>query len=283
MRNRAVGNIAFAIVTWGALSLSALLLIVLTGGIFSQGLKAISLSLWLMPASNFGASGGILYQIVGSLILVAAAAAIVLPVALGASVYRSEYLRHTRRAQIFDTALYILNGVPSIIFGLFGLIVFVNLLGMGISWLAGAIILAMMVLPTVTLASVQAMQSIPDIYRENGFALGLSRERVVRNVILPQSFHGAITGLLIGMARAIGETAPIMFVATAFSGVTVPRSIYEPVSSLPTHILALAQQATNPQALANAWGASFTLLMLVILFSSLAYVARRKFQLLTER
>jgi len=184
---------------------------------------------------------------------------------------------------IFDNVLYVLNGVPSIIFGIFGLIVFVNVLGMGISWLAGAIILAIMVLPTVTLASVQAMQSIPNIYRENGVALGLTREQVVGNIILPQSFHGAITGLLIGMARAIGETAPIMFVATAFSGVTVPTSIYEPVSSLPTHILALAQQATNPQALANAWGASFTLLILVTIFSALAYTARRKFEHLTER
>ena len=175
-------------------------------------------------------------------------------------------------------AIFSLNGIPSITYGLFGLIVFVNVLGMGVSWLIGSILLAMMILPTVTVSTYQAMRAIPNIYRENAVALGLSRSQMIRKVILPQSWHGVVTGLLIGLARAIGETAPIMFVATAFSGVTWPRSIYEPVSTLPTHILALAQQATNPDALRNAWGASLTLIILVMILSSLAFFARRYLQ-----
>jgi len=175
-----------------------------------------------------------------------------------------------------DLAIFSLNGIPSITYGLFGLIVFVNIFGMGVSWIIGSILLAMMILPTVTVAAYQAMRAVPQIYRENAMALGLSRAQMIRRVILPQSLHGVVTGLLIGLARAIGETAPIMFVATAFSGVSWPQSFNEPVSTLPTHILALAQQATNPDALRNAWGASFTLIILVILLSSLAYVARHK-------
>ena len=138
-------------------------------------------------------------------------------------------------------------------------------------------------LPTVTITTYQAMNSIPKIYRENGYALGLNRIQVIRRIILPQSFHGITTGLLIGLARAVGETAPIMFIATAFSGVTVPNSLNEPVATLPTHILALAQQATNPDALRNAWGASLTLIIFVMLFSTLAYFARVKFKVLSQR
>ena len=149
---------------------------------------------------------------------------------------------------------------------------------MGVSWIIGSILLATMILPTVTVSIYQAMRAIPDGYRENAMALGLSRAQMVRHVIIPQSLHGIVTGLLIGLARAIGETAPIMFVATAFSGVSWPRSINEPVASLPTHILALAQQATNPDALRNAWGASFTLILIVVLLSSLAYIARNRLQ-----
>ena len=248
-----------------------------------QGIKAFSLSFFLTPARDFGASGGILYQIIGSLLLVIVAAFLVLPFAVGTAIYRSEYVKSERIKRILDLAIFCLNSIPSVTYGLFGLILFVNIFNTGISWFVGSIILAIMMLPTVTIATFQAMNSIPDFYRENGYALGLHRIQVIRNIVLPQSFHGITTGLLIGLARAVGETAPIMFIATAFSGVTVPNSLNEPVATLPTHILALAQQATNADALRNAWGASLTLIMLVMIFSSLAYFARIKFKVLSQR
>jgi len=120
------------------------------------------------------------------------------------------------------------------------------------------------------------METIPKIYHENAAALGLNKSQIIRLVTLPQSLHGVVTGTLIGLARAIGETAPIMFIATAFSGVSVPRSLVEPVSTLPTHILELAQQSTDPQALQNAWGASLILIVLVASFSLMALFARRR-------
>lgn len=259
-----------------ALLLSLSILIFLIGSIIWEGGKAISLDFIFSEAKDFGASGGIKYQIIGSLILIAVAAILVLPLAIGTAIFRSEYVKSHSLGRRIDLAIFSLNGIPSITYGLFGLIIFVNILGIGVSWIIGSILLAMMILPTVTVSTYQAMRVIPQIYRENAAALGLSRAQMIRRVILPQSWHGVITGLLIGLARAIGETAPIMFVATAFSGVAWPHSLTEPVSTLPTHILALAQQATNPDALRNAWGASFSLILLVLLFSSLAYVARHK-------
>ncbi len=248
-----------------------------------QGIKAFSLSFFLTPARDFGASGGILYQVIGSLLLVIVSAFLVLPFAVGTAIFRSEYVKSERIKRILDLAIFCLNSIPSVTYGLFGLILFVNIFNTGISWFVGSIILAIMMLPTVTIATYQAMNSIPQHYRENGYALGLHRIQVIRRIVLPQSFHGVTTGLLIGLARAVGETAPIMFIATAFSGVTVPNSLNEPVATLPTHILALAQQATNADALRNAWGASLTLIMLVMIFSSLAYFARLKFKTLSQR
>ena len=278
MFSRSLKNTIYANALRVALFSSLAILIFLIGSILWEGAKALSFDFIFLEAKDFGAAGGIRYQLIGSLILIAVAALLVLPLAIGTSIYRSEYIKSQRWGRRIDLAIFSLNGIPSITYGLFGLIVFVNILGMGVSWLIGSILLAMMILPTVTVSTYQAMRAIPNIYRENAVALGLSRSEMIRKVILPQSWHGVITGLLIGLARAIGETAPIMFVATAFSGVTWPRSIYEPVSTLPTHILALAQQATNPDALRNAWGASLSLIILVMILSALAFFARRYLQ-----
>jgi len=283
MSNRIVKDKIYAAVTRLALMLCLSVLIFLLLAITIQGVKAFSLQFFLLPASDFGASGGILYQIIGSLLLVIVAALLVLPFAVGTALYRSECVKSERLKRALDLAIFCLNSIPSVTYGLFGLILFVNIFNTGISWFVGSIILAIMMLPTVTITSFQAMNSIPDHYRENGYALGLNRLQIIRRIILPQSLHGIITGILIALARAIGETAPIMFIATAFSGVSVPQSLNEPVATLPTHILALAQQATNPDALRNAWGSSLTLIILVMLFSALAYYGRMKFKGLSQR
>lgn len=283
MFNRRTQERLFAGATRGALAISGGLLIFLMAAIVISGAKAFSLSFFLTPATNFGANGGILYQIIGSILLVVVAAVLVLPFAVGAAVYRSEYAQNEHVKRVMDLSLFCMNGIPSVTYGIFGLILFVNIFGTGISWFVGSIILAMMMLPTVTLTSFQAMNAIPKRYRENGLALGLPQSDVVWSIVIPQSLHGIITGLLLGLARAIGETAPIMFIATAFSGVSVPQSLVEPVATLPTHILALAQQATNPDALRNAWGASLTLIILVMIFSALAYYARLKLKTLSYR
>jgi len=281
--NRKLQNKLFYASVGIAVVVCSLVLIFLFGIIIWNGLPALSLDFLTNSSTDFGASGGIVYQIFGSILLIIFAALIVLPIAIGTALYKSEYLKNETLHQIINTFIYSLNGIPSVIFGIFGLIFFVNILNMGISWFVGSIILSMMILPTVTLSTYQAINSIPTVYRESSSALGLNKWQVIVQVLLPQGFSGAITGLLIGIARAIGETAPIMFIATAFSGVKLPSSFLEPVSTLPTHILALAQQATNPAALLNAWGASLVLVTLVIIFSISALFIRLRHQTISKR
>lgn len=281
--NRRLLNQVFTIFSSLAALFCLVVLCFLLTVIVSQGFPALSFEFIVSPAKNFGAEGGILYQLLGSLLLVGCAGIITLPIALGVAIYKSEYLQNSRVQQLSHLLLYALNAVPSVVFGIFGLIFFVNILHTGLSWFVGSIILALMILPTITLSCYQSMSSIPHSYRETAHALGLNDWQTVTQVILPQGIGGAITGLLIGLARAIGETAPIMFIATAFSGVTLPHALNTPVSSLPTHILALAKQATHPQALSNAWGASLVLLTLVLILSISALISRQHFKLRTQR
>lgn len=275
--NRIWLNRIFKSGTWLAVILCGALLLFLFGIITINGISAIDFEFISSSSRKFGAEGGVLYQILGSLLMIVTAALISFPIAMGAAIYKSEYIKTERSRRISNILIYGLNSIPSVVFGIFGLIFFVNFLGTGISWFVGSIILAIMIIPTITLSAYQSINSVPTIYRESALALGKSRWQVICHVLLPQGFNGLITGLLIGMARAIGETAPIMFIATSFSGVELPHSLFESVSSLPTHILALTQQATNEQALEKAWGASFILITIVMLFSLTALFVRMRF------
>lgn len=275
--NRKLQNIAFKTFVCIAATISIGVLLFLITVLFWKGFSAISFEFLISDSSNFGSEGGIAYQIIGSVLLTACAAIISFPLALGFAIYKSEYIKNSYLQNLTDTVIYSLNGIPSIIFGIFGLIFFVNLLQTGVSWFVGGIILAIMILPTIILSSYQSINSIPNSYRENAFGLGLTKWQVVKTVIFPRAVNGGFTGLLLGLARAIGETAPIMFIATAFSGVTIPNGLFEPVRSLPTHILSLAQQATNPSALENAWGTSLVLILLVFVFSISAFVRRLQY------
>jgi len=272
--NRSTYNKVFTRCIQASTGVAFILLVFLFYVIFSNGIEGINLQFLTEESKQFGASGGILYQIIGSLLLVFTSVLLSFPIALGTAIYKSEYLKGSVYQNITDILLYVLNGIPSVIFGLFGLIFFVNYLNTGISWFVGSIILAIMMLPTIILSTYRALYRIPENYRENGLGLGLNKWQTIRYILLPQSLKGAITGLLLAMARAIGETAPIMFIATAFSGVSYPTSLFEPISTLPTHILALSQQATNQNALNNAWAASLVLVCLVMLFSISALVIR---------
>ena len=283
MSNRALINAVFVNSARSATVLCGFVLTFLIGVIIWNGMNAMNIQFLLSASRNFGASGGILYQIIGSLLLVIMASILVLPVAIGTALFKSEYITSPTLFRISNTLIYSLNGIPSVTFGIFGLIFFVNVLGTGISWFVGSIILAIMMLPTIVLTTYQSINSIPSAYREAAYALGLTKWQVIWRVLLPQGIHGAITGLLIALARAIGETAPIMFIATAFSGINLPGALNDPVVTLPTHILALAQQATNPAALQNAWGASLVLLTLVFIFSISALFSRMHLKEISRR
>jgi len=281
--NRRFINKLFYGSSWTAVAVCCLVLIFLLLTITWNGIKSINIEFLFTASKNFGAGGGIFYQILGTILLIIFAAIISFPIALGMAIFRSEYLKNPLLKKLVEAFIYGLNGIPSIIFGIFGLIFFVNVLNTGISWFVGSIVLGIMIIPTITLSTYQSINSIPKIYRETAQALGFNRWQVITRVLLPQGIGGAITGLLLGIARAAGETAPIMFIATAFSGVDVPHSLFDPVTALPTHILALAQQATNKQALQNGWGASLVLLCIVMIFSISGLFTRIIFKTTTER
>lgn len=246
--------------------------------ILVKGLPAINLEFLTSPAKNFGSAGGIITQILGTIIIVLGAAAFSLPVALGTTIFQTEFLTTSFIKKTSETMIYILNGVPSIVFGLFGLIFYVQFLGLGISWTTGSLILGTMIIPTIIVSLKNAIESIPVEFREAGESLGLSKWGVIGSIILPNSLHGIVTGLLMGLARASGETASIMFTATVFSGILFPSSFSDPVTTLPTHILSLSFEATNISAQTNAWGSTLVLLSMVFIMTVIALYVRWRYK-----
>jgi phosphate transport system permease protein len=205
-----------------------------------------------------------------------------LPVALGSVLFQTEYL--SGKFKTFLTQLtYILNATPTILFGLVGYLFFGVYLDKGVSWVTGSLILAVMILPTLQVSFREAVEALPEKYREAGMALGLSRPSQIRRIILPQCFYGMVTGVLLGLARAAGETAAIMFTATTFSGIQLPQSFSDPVPTLQTHILVLAQEAANPESMAQAWGAGLVLLGLVFILTLTAWAFRTRMVMESEQ
>ena len=266
-----IGAITFLIV---------LLLVFILGALFVKGMPAFHAGFLFEESRDFGLSGGIFYQAVGTLILMTTAVLWSLPVALGSVLFQTEYL--SGKFKTFLTQLtYILNATPTILFGLVGYLFFGEYLG--VSWVTGSLILAVMILPTLQVSIREAVEALPEKYREAGMALGLSRPSQIRRIILPQCFYGIVTGVLLGLARAAGETAAIMFTATTFSGIQLPQSFSDPVPTLQTHILVLAQEAANPQSLAQAWGAGLVLLGLVFMLTLTAWAFRTRVVMESEQ
>lgn len=268
----------------GALACAGcLVLVFILVTVWRRGAPVLGWDFLTAPSAGFGHEGGVFYQILGTVLLTASAAVFCLPVALGSVLFQTEFVRSPRIKKSFRAFIYSLNAVPTIVFGLMGYIVFGILLETGVSWLTGALILAVMILPTLHVSLLEAVESIPAHYREAGWALGLTPGQQIRSIVLPQSVHGLVTGTLLGLARAAGETAAILFTATVFSGVTVPQSVSDPVVTLQTHILVLAQEAVDPQAVSQAWGAAWVLLMGVMLLIGLALALRTRIQMEAQR
>ncbi len=254
---------------------SCALFLGIAGTILFKGLPAVDWRFLLQGSTDQFGAGGVLYQTLGTILLITSALAVSAPLAVGLSLVQTTYLRSERAKRRLRLAIYTANGVPSILFGIFGLIVFGRFLGWGKSWLAGGIVLGAMILPTLTVALVERIEALPRKYITAAAASGLSQPQIVRSVILPQSRGGLLVGALLGLARAAGETAPIMFTAAVFSGATLPEGIREsPVLALPYHIFVLAQDSFDPAANTQMWGTAVVLFGLVLLLSLVALPAR---------
>jgi len=240
-------------------------LIALVFAILTRGLPSLSWEFLSEGMRRGGAAGGIFYNIVGTVILIITAAWVATPLAVGTALTHSYFLRSQNAKRRLELLLYTFNGTPTILFGILGLVFFVGFLGWGKSWLGGGILLALVMLPTVAVAMIERLRALPQAQIEAAVGLGLSDSQVVRAVLLPQSAGALITGLLLGLARVAGETAPLLFAATVFSGAGVPTGIREsPVLSLPYHVFVLAQDSLDPAVSEKVWGTASVLLLIVV-------------------
>jgi phosphate transport system permease protein len=275
LSEKIIQKIAFGFVTLAAFIVLAILVIILQD-IIVNGLPAISWEFLTQPPKDLGRAGGIFPAIVGTLYLVLGAIAIALPLGVGAAIYLVEYTREGRITKVIRTGVDLLNGTPSIVFGLFGFAFIVLYLNVGVSLLAGQVTLALMVLPTVIRTTEESLKNIPQSLREGSLALGATRWQTISQVVLPPAVPGIVTGAILSIGRAAGETAPIMFTAVVFSSRFLPDSVFEPVMALPYHLFILATNV--PGSSTNKYGTALVLLMLVIGFYSVAIIVRTHFR-----
>jgi len=270
-----VQTIAFGFVVAAALIVLSILVIILQD-IVVHGLPALSWEFLTQPPLDSGRAGGIFPAIVGTLYLVLGAIAIALPLGVGAAIYLVEYTREGRITQLIRTGVDLLNGTPSIVFGLFGFAFIVMYLNVGVSMLAGQITLAMMVLPTVIRTTEESLKNIPQSFREGSLALGATKWQTISRVVLPPAVPGIVTGAILSIGRAAGETAPILFTAAVFSSRFLPSSVFQPVMALPYHLFILATNV--PGSSTNKYGTALVLLLLVVGFYAVAIYVRTHFQ-----
>lgn len=258
--------------------------IVLTVGyllldIFIKGIPTISWSFLTELPRSSGAEGGIYPAIVGTIYLVFGAILVALPLGMASAIYLSEYASQGRLNHTIRLAIITLAGVPSIVFGLFGLGLFVLFFGFGASILSGSLTLAFMILPTIIVSSEEAMQAVPMGLREASLALGASKWQTVYTNVLPYALPGMFTGSILGIGRAAGETAPILLTVAAFFLPRLPKSIFDQVMALPYHLYVLATQHPDTEkVLPMQYGTALVLIVIVVFFNLTAIILRNYYR-----
>ncbi len=253
---------------WLAASLTIAVLAVIVVYILAQGLPYMSLGFLTGWPEAQGREGGILPAILGTLALGALSLLISVPLGVGAAVFLTEYTRPGLLTTIMRFGTDSLAGVPSIIFGLFGFIFFVTRLQLGWSLLAGALTLALMVLPTLIRTTEEAIRAVPVAYREVSYGLGASRWQMVRTVVLPNALPGIITGIILSFGRAVGETAAVIF--TAGTALNVPASVLSPTRTMAVHFYILAVEGISlPKAYATGAVLIITILIINVVANAL--------------
>jgi phosphate transport system permease protein len=221
--------------------------------------------------------GGIFPAILGTFYLALGAVLFALPIGILSAIYLNEYAGDTGVLRIIKMGINNLAGVPSIVFGLFGLAIFVKFFGFGVSILSGSLTLAIMILPVIISTTVEALKSIPDSFREAGYGVGATKWQITRGIILPAALPGILTGTILGIGRAAGETAPILFTAATFFSRRLPHSVMDEVLALPYHIYALMTEGTHPdKQVPIAYGTALVLLILVLGLDLIAIVIRTR-------
>jgi len=245
--------------------------------IIQKGLPAINWQfLTDIPRQGMRA-GGIFPAIVGTVYLVTGAIAFALPIGLLAAIYLSEYSKDNLLNRLVKLAIVNLAGVPSVVYGLFGLALFVVFFKLGASILSGSLTLGIMILPIIITSSREALESVPYSFREVSLSLGASKWQTIRHIVLPNAIPGILTGTILGLGRAAGETAPILFTVAAFYLPQLPKSVFDQAMALPYHLYVISTQVPNVDEKIR-YGTALVLLALVLFMNLVAIIIRYKFR-----
>ena len=275
-RNTIVQNLGFGLL-FLCIVVTLLFLGIIIYFIVARGIGVISWEFLTSVPKKAMTAGGVAPAIVGTLYLTLGSILFALPLGLACAIYLCEYSPKSCVVNLIRISINNLAGVPSVVFGLFGLGIFVKLFGFGVSILSGCLTLGVMILPSIISASQEALLAIPQSYRECSLALGATQWQTIKKIVLPSALPGILTGVILSIGRVAGETAPILFTAGTFYMRGYPKSIFSEVMALPYHIYALMTEGVHPEKQAGiAYGCALILLVLVILISTIAVVIRQK-------
>ena len=256
-------------------ALNGIALLIVIVFLVSKGWRAINWTFLTQPPMDSMTKGGIFPCIVGTLCISLGAIIVALPIGVASAIYLNEYAKPGRLVRFIRLGINNLAGVPSVIFGLFGLAFFVVYLQFGVSILSGSLTLAAMSLPVIIGASEEALRAVPDTYREASLGLGATKWQTIYRVVLPTALSGMLTGAILGISRAAGETAPIMFTAAVFFSPSMPKSIFDEIMALPYHIYVLATAGTEIEATRHLqYGTALVLIVLVLGLNLIAIIYR---------
>lgn len=268
-------------IAFGLLFAATLLIVVPVGMIVviivQKGIGGISWQFLTDIPRKGMREGGIFPAIVGTFYLVSGAIIFALPVGLLAAIYLSEYAKDNFLTRMIKLAIVNLAGVPSVVYGLFGLAIFVVFLKFGTSILAGSLTLGIMILPVIITTSREALESVPYSFREASLSLGASKWQTIRHIVLPNAIPGILTGTILGLGRAAGETAPILFTVAAFYLPRLPKGIFDQAMALPYHLYVISTQVPNVDEKIR-YGTALVLLFLVLFMNLIAIIIRYQFR-----
>jgi phosphate transport system permease protein len=257
--------------------MGAIMLVVILIFVAYNGIHVLSWGFITQAPVDAMTKGGIFPVIIGTVLLTFICMVVVIPIGVTTAIFLAEYSKPGFLLKMVMMSIYTLAGVPSVVFGLFGLAVFVVAFHFGMSLLAGSLTLAVMVLPYIISTSEEAIKAVPYSFREASLACGATKWQTIRKVVLPTALPGILTGAILGTAKVSGETAPIMFTAAAFFTPGVPRSLFEPVMALPYHIYVLATAGTHiEETRAIQYGTALTLIVLVLGMNLLGIILRAR-------
>jgi len=271
-------KIAFALLSLAALTVVGFVLIILSYIIYN-GYDAISIQFLTEMPRDMMTEGGIYPAIVGTLFLIIGSMSVALPMGIIAAIYLKEYAENNLITWPIEMAISNLAGTPSVVFGLFGLALFVKYFGFGPSILSASLTLALLILPVIVRSSEEALLAVPNEYRESSLALGISKWQTIRHVVLPSAIPGMVTGSILSIGRVAGETAPILLTGAAYFLPKLPESIYSQFMALPYHLFVLATAGTNiAKTSPIQYGTALVLLIIVLILNTIAVLIRRHYR-----